>query len=94
MVSDHVDLPGWTRNVDNDGIHPLSSRIERSMPGDQVPVHRPSPLAAIAAIIEGRRIPEAGAAPSPHESRATGVLRPVVFGGNDGLVSNPPWSWA
>jgi VIT1/CCC1 family predicted Fe2+/Mn2+ transporter len=58
------------------------------MPGDQVPVHRPSPLAAIAAIIEGRRIPEAGAAPSPHESRATGVLRPVVFGGNDGLVSN------
>jgi VIT1/CCC1 family predicted Fe2+/Mn2+ transporter len=25
---------------------------------------------------------------NPHESRATGVLRPVVFGGNDGLVSN------
>jgi vacuolar iron transporter family protein len=24
----------------------------------------------------------------PHETRATGVLRPVVFGGNDGLVSN------
>lgn len=24
----------------------------------------------------------------PHETRASGVLRPVVFGGNDGLVSN------
>ncbi len=24
----------------------------------------------------------------PHETRATSVLRPVVFGGNDGLVSN------
>ncbi len=25
---------------------------------------------------------------APHETRATSVLRPVVFGGNDGLVSN------
>jgi VIT1/CCC1 family predicted Fe2+/Mn2+ transporter len=25
---------------------------------------------------------------SPHESRATGFLRPMVFGGSDGLVSN------
>jgi vacuolar iron transporter family protein len=24
----------------------------------------------------------------PHETRASGILRPVVFGGNDGLVSN------
>jgi VIT1/CCC1 family predicted Fe2+/Mn2+ transporter len=26
--------------------------------------------------------------PSPHETRATGFLRPAVFGGSDGLVSN------
>ena len=32
--------------------------------------------------------PEKGVTPSPHESRATGVLRPIVFGGNEGLVSN------
>jgi VIT1/CCC1 family predicted Fe2+/Mn2+ transporter len=25
---------------------------------------------------------------NPHESRATGILRPIVFGANDGLVSN------
>lgn len=58
------------------------------MPGDEAPTPRPSPLAAIATLIEGRRIPEKGVTPSPHESRATGVLRPIVFGGNDGLVSN------
>jgi VIT1/CCC1 family predicted Fe2+/Mn2+ transporter len=32
------------------------------------------------------RIPASPA--SPHESRATGFLRPAVFGGSDGLVSN------
>jgi VIT1/CCC1 family predicted Fe2+/Mn2+ transporter len=32
------------------------------------------------------RIPPAST--SPHESRATGFLRPAVFGGSDGLVSN------
>jgi VIT1/CCC1 family predicted Fe2+/Mn2+ transporter len=32
------------------------------------------------------RIP--GPSASPHESRATAFLRPVVFGGSDGLVSN------
>ncbi len=32
------------------------------------------------------RIPPAPT--SPHESRATGILRPLVFGGSDGLVSN------
>ncbi len=32
-----------------------------------------------------RRVP---APTNPHESRANGVLRPVVFGANDGLVSN------
>ena len=58
------------------------------MPGDRVAAPRPSPLAAIAALIRARRVVEGGAAPSPHESRAAGVLRPVVFGGNDGLVSN------
>ena len=58
------------------------------MPADPTPIPGPSPLAAIRALVEARRIPEGGAAPSPHESRASGVLRPVVFGGNDGLVSN------
>jgi VIT1/CCC1 family predicted Fe2+/Mn2+ transporter len=38
--------------------------------------------------VSARRVIEGGVAPSPHESRASGVLRPVVFGGNDGLVSN------
>jgi vacuolar iron transporter family protein len=58
------------------------------MPGDQVPASRPSPLAANRALIGARRVLEGGVTPSPHESRASGVLRPVVFGGNDGLVSN------
>lgn len=35
-----------------------------------------------------RRIPAGPPERSPHDSRATGILRPVVFGGNDGLVSN------
>ncbi len=34
-----------------------------------------------------RQLPPEGPV-NPHESRATGVLRPVVFGANDGLVSN------
>ncbi len=55
---------------------------------DQVPAPRSSPIASLAALIGTRRIPEGGSAPSPHESRASGILRPVVFGGNDGLVSN------
>lgn len=58
------------------------------MPGDRVPAPRPSPRAAIAALIGARRLVEGGVASSPHESRASVVLRPVVFGGNDGLVSN------
>jgi VIT1/CCC1 family predicted Fe2+/Mn2+ transporter len=58
------------------------------MPDSQAPRERPSPLATVKALIEGRRVIEAGATRSPHESRASGVLRPVVFGGNDGLVSN------
>jgi len=33
-----------------------------------------------------RRIPPPST--SPHESRATSFLRPAVFGGSDGLVSN------
>jgi VIT1/CCC1 family predicted Fe2+/Mn2+ transporter len=32
--------------------------------------------------------PALPAASAPHETRANGVLRPVVFGANDGLVSN------
>ncbi len=32
--------------------------------------------------------PDEDAEPNPHDSRATGVLRPIVFGANDGLVSN------
>jgi VIT1/CCC1 family predicted Fe2+/Mn2+ transporter len=32
--------------------------------------------------------PDADAEPNPHDSRANGVLRPIVFGANDGLVSN------
>jgi VIT1/CCC1 family predicted Fe2+/Mn2+ transporter len=58
------------------------------MPDEQLPAPRPSRLSAIAALVKARRIPERRALPSPHESRASGVLRPVVFGGNDGLVSN------
>lgn len=34
------------------------------------------------------RIPALRPSASPHETRANSVLRPVVFGGNDGLVSN------
>ncbi len=33
-------------------------------------------------------IPALGPSDTPHETRANSILRPVVFGGNDGLVSN------
>lgn len=55
------------------------------MPGNQVPAPRASPLAALTGA---RRMLGGGVTSSPHESPASGVLRPVVFGGNDGLVSN------
>ena len=58
------------------------------MSDDHVPAPRGGRFAAIAALVGARRILEGGATPLPHESRASGVLRPVVFGGNDGLVSN------
>jgi len=57
------------------------------MTDDQAPTPRPNPIAALTALIGARRIPEGGVTPSPHESPAAGVLRPVVFGANDGLVS-------
>jgi VIT1/CCC1 family predicted Fe2+/Mn2+ transporter len=37
------------------------------------------------AAIDERSLP---AADAPHETRANGILRPIVFGANDGLVSN------
>jgi VIT1/CCC1 family predicted Fe2+/Mn2+ transporter len=58
------------------------------MPGDRPSVPRPGPLDSLVEIIRWRRILAAGVTVSPHESRAAGILRPVVFGGNDGLVSN------
>jgi VIT1/CCC1 family predicted Fe2+/Mn2+ transporter len=41
------------------------------------------PIARLATIARVPRTPT-----SPHESRATSFLRPAVFGGSDGLVSN------
>lgn len=58
------------------------------MPAQPSPAPRPSPLDALVQIIRWRRIVPARGTASPHESRAAGILRPVVFGGNDGLVSN------
>ena len=58
------------------------------MPGTPSPVPRPSPLESLVEIIRWRRVLSGRVAASPHESRAAGILRPVVFGGNDGLVSN------
>ncbi len=37
------------------------------------------------AAVDDRSLPEAS---QPHETRANSVLRPIVFGANDGLVSN------
>jgi len=37
------------------------------------------------AVVDERSLPAASA---PHETRANSVLRPIVFGANDGLVSN------
>ncbi len=45
-----------------------------------------SRAAAIFAAL--RREGRAGPPPSPHDTPAQSVLRPIVFGGNDGLVSN------
>ncbi len=36
-------------------------------------------------ILRPRGLPDPS---SPHETRANSILRPIVFGGNDGLVSN------
>jgi vacuolar iron transporter family protein len=58
------------------------------MPGTPAPVPRQNPLDSIVEIIRWRRVVAAGVTHSPHETRAAGILRPVVFGGNDGLVSN------
>jgi VIT1/CCC1 family predicted Fe2+/Mn2+ transporter len=58
------------------------------MATNQTPTPRRRALAAASALISARRVIEGGVEPSPHESRAAGILRPVVFGGNDGLVSN------
>jgi VIT1/CCC1 family predicted Fe2+/Mn2+ transporter len=43
-------------------------------------------VSLIARLRQSTRIPPSPA--SPHESRATSFLRPAVFGGSDGLVSN------
>lgn len=56
------------------------------MPRARVPASRPAPFGTIAASAARRGV--GTGPPSPHESRASGILRPVVFGGNDGLVSN------
>lgn len=45
-----------------------------------------APVTLIARLRRTARIPPAPS--SPHESRATSFLRPAVFGGSDGLVSN------
>jgi VIT1/CCC1 family predicted Fe2+/Mn2+ transporter len=58
------------------------------MTDDSSVTSRRTPLAAITALVGARRVPEGGGRQNPHESRASGILRPVVFGGNDGLVSN------
>jgi VIT1/CCC1 family predicted Fe2+/Mn2+ transporter len=70
------------------GVDPPKRRPRVRVTGDGAPTPRRSPIGAVSALIGARRVVEAGVAPSPHESRASGVLRPVVFGGNDGLVSN------
>lgn len=52
---------------------PASSSTVRSRILRRIPVLRP------------RGLPDPS---SPHETRANSILRPIVFGGNDGLVSN------
>lgn len=48
----------------------------------------PARSRAAAVFAALRRDGRAGPPPSPHDTPAQSVLRPVVFGGNDGLVSN------
>jgi VIT1/CCC1 family predicted Fe2+/Mn2+ transporter/predicted Fe-Mo cluster-binding NifX family protein len=55
--------------------------------GSVVDWHRPAPLAWARALVDRAR--RALAAPtSPHETRGASVVRPVVFGATDGLVTN------
>lgn len=71
--------------------------MARSAPGGRDP-HAASSLRADATIIPMpyRRYPRLHSPDrqdfpdptSPHETRASGLLRPIVFGANDGLVSN------
>lgn len=42
-------------------------------------------MSGLARLLHPRALPDPTA---PHETRANGILRPVVFGANDGLVSN------
>jgi VIT1/CCC1 family predicted Fe2+/Mn2+ transporter len=58
------------------------------MARDPASLPRSTPLGALVEIIRWRRILGTGVTVSPHETKAAGILRPVVFGGNDGLVSN------
>ena len=58
------------------------------MPADQPRLPRTNPLGSLVELIRWRRVLAGGVPGSPHETRAAGILRPVVFGGNDGLVSN------
>jgi len=48
----------------------------------------PARSRAAAVFAALRRERRAGPPPSPHDTPAQSVLRPIVFGGNDGLVSN------
>ena len=70
---------------------PLSSEgvsaDRRHSPRPERRVARPLPVSQMFSRIPtgGRPLPDAS---EPHETKANGVLRPLVFGGNDGLVSN------
>ncbi len=53
-----------------------------------LPTQPDGALARLRVRLEMLRSDRLGPPASPHETRTAGVLRPVVFGANDGLVSN------
>ncbi len=71
-VSDHVALPPTLSAGQPSGGHCGLFGAE-------------PPVSVLTRFLQGRRLPDPT---SPHETRANAVLRPIVFGGNDGLVSN------
>lgn len=65
-----------------EGLRPAASGSTRPDPSSTTGLRL---LGGRRSFLHPREVPDPR---TPHETRASGILRPVVFGANDGLVSN------